>query len=254
MLDPGVTNKADLRQERWRALGAAGAARFPGTVGRIPNFVGAEDAARRLLDTDELRGAKVIKCNPDSPQRPVRRAALDAGITVIMAVPKLADRRCFWRLDPAKVDPWKASSIKGASELGEPVTEREVGRIDLIVTGCVAVGRDGARLGKGGGYSDLEYAVLRELGLVDASTPIATTVHPSQVVKGGVVPVEAHDISIDLFCTPTETVRTGRTLERPAGVLWDRLPDDKREAIPVLNDPALNDPALSRSGRTASRS
>ena len=52
-----MTSKADLRQERWRALSAAGAARFPGTLGRIPNFVGAEDAARRLLDTEELRGA-----------------------------------------------------------------------------------------------------------------------------------------------------------------------------------------------------
>ena len=142
-----------LRDERWRALKEAGAARFPGVRGRIPNFVGAEAAADRLAETEVFRRARVLKSNPDSPQRPVRHRALKAGKTVIMAVPRLTERACFIRLDPAQLDDlWKASSIKGASRVGERIREDEVGRIDLIVTGCVGVGRDGARLGKGGGY------------------------------------------------------------------------------------------------------
>ena len=39
--DPSA-KKRSLRRERWIGLSAAGAARFPGTFGRIPNFVGAE--------------------------------------------------------------------------------------------------------------------------------------------------------------------------------------------------------------------
>jgi 5-formyltetrahydrofolate cyclo-ligase len=35
-----------LRQEVWAALTAAHVARFPGAAGRIPNFTGAEAAAR----------------------------------------------------------------------------------------------------------------------------------------------------------------------------------------------------------------
>lgn len=66
------SDKQSLREARWQALQQAGAARFPGTRGRIPNFVG-------------------------------------------------------------------------------------------------------ARLGKGGGYSDLEYAMLRELDLVGAEVPIFST-------------------------------------------------------------------------------
>jgi 5-formyltetrahydrofolate cyclo-ligase len=229
------SSKAELREERWRALGAAGAARFPGARGRIPNFKGAEAAAARLAETEVFRAARVLKCNPDSPQRPVRHRALKAGKTVLMAVPKLAERACFWRIDPAALDdPWRASSIKGAGEFGEAVTEAEVGRVDLIVTGCVAVGDDGARLGKGGGYSDLEYAILRELGLVTADTPIATTVHPTQVLGAGRIPVEPHDISVDLFCTPERTVHVARELVRPEGVRWGALDDAKIAAIPVL--------------------
>jgi len=230
-------DKRQLRDERWRALKEAGAARFPGTKGRIPNFVGAEKAAERLADTELFRRARTIKSNPDSPQRPVRHAALKAGKTVIMAVPKLAERACFWRLDPAKLDDvWKASSIKGASAMAEQVREGEVGAIDLIVTGCVAVAPDGARLGKGGGYSDLEYAVLRELGLVSADTPIVTTVHSSQVLEGGAIPMDAHDISLDLFATEEALVHCERAYERPEGVDRAALPDEKLEAIPVLAD------------------
>ncbi len=232
-----MSDKQSLRVARWDALKAAGAARFPGTKGRIPNFVGAERAAERLAATELFQRARTIKCNPDSPQRPVRHAALKAGKTVIMAVPKLAERECFWRLDPAVIDDlWKASSIKGAAAIAEPVREDAVGAIDLIVTGCVAVAEDGARLGKGGGYSDLEYAVLRELGLVDADTPIVTTVHSSQVLAVGAIPMAAHDISLDAFGTESELVRCDRTYPRPAGVDRAVLSAEKLAAIPALVD------------------
>jgi len=230
-----VSAKDLLRDERWRALKEAGAARFPGVRGRIPNFIGAEAAADRLAETEVFERARVLKSNPDSPQRPVRHRALKAGKTVIMAVPRLTERACFIRLDPGRLDdPWKASSIKGASRMGERIREDAVGRIDLSVTGGVGAGEDGARLGKGGGYSDLEYAILRELSLVDADTPIVSTVHPTQVLPAGAIPVEPHDISLDLVCTPQSTLRFERTLPRPAGVDWDALDDEKIAAIPVL--------------------
>ncbi|MBO6933534.1 MAG: 5-formyltetrahydrofolate cyclo-ligase [Deltaproteobacteria bacterium] len=230
-----MSDKQTLRVARWEALQTAGAARFPGTKGRIPNFVGAEKAAAQLAATELFQRARTIKCNPDSPQRPVRHAALKAGKTVIMAVPKLAERECFWRLDPATLDDlWKASSIKGAAAVAEPIREDAVGTIDLIVTGCVAVAEDGSRLGKGGGYSDLEYAVLRELALVDADTPIVTTVHSSQVLAPGTIPMDAHDISLDLYCTEVGLTRCERVFARPEGVDRSILEDDKLGEIPAL--------------------
>jgi 5-formyltetrahydrofolate cyclo-ligase len=46
----------------------------------------------------------------------------------------------------------------------------------------VAVNRQGARIGKGGGFSDLEVAFLVEAGVIRPDTVLATTVHPLQVV------------------------------------------------------------------------
>ena len=231
-------SKQEIRQTAWAALRDAGAARFPGVEGRIPNFVGAEAAARRLAKTDEWKSADVLKCNPDSPQLPVRKLALEEGKIIYMAVPKLADADPFWRLDPDEltVKPHEAASIKGASRHGRPVSLGEMEDIDLIVCGCVAVERSGARLGKGGGYSDLEFAIATEAGLVGDETVVATTVHASQIFDEGTIPMTEHDFPLDLIVSPEEVMRTETTLGRPQGILEEHLDDSKREAIPVLGN------------------
>ncbi|MCO4770931.1 MAG: 5-formyltetrahydrofolate cyclo-ligase [Deltaproteobacteria bacterium] len=229
--------KTELRKRCWQALRDAGAARFPGVEGRIPNFVGAEAAAKRLAGHALFEGAATLKCNPDSPQRPVRHAALKAGKTVYMAVPKLAGAHPFLALDPAVIPPgklWEASSIKGADAHGVPVALDAMRPIDLIVTGCVGITRRGARLGKGGGYSDLEFALLREHQLIDENVPVVTTLHPSQLVPDGGVPMTPHDVPLDWIFLPEETVMCSRPFARPEGVLGDDLEPAKRDAIPVL--------------------
>ncbi len=232
-----MSRKADLRAACWQAIRDAGAARFPGVEGRIPNFVGAEAAAERLAATQAWAQAHVLKCNPDSPQRPIRHRALKEGKLVLMAVPRLRTEAPFLALDPSALDRgalWAASSAKGADVMGVPTSLEDVPPIDLIVTGCVGVTRQGARLGKGGGYSDLEYALLRELGRVHADTPVATSVHDCQVLPARTIPMLPHDVSLDVVVTATKTIRCKRDYERPQGVLWDSLDPEKQEAIPVL--------------------
>ena len=210
--------------------------RFPMPLhDRIPNFVGAEEAARRLTDLPEWQAARRIKCNPDAPQRAVRLAALRQGKTVVMAVPRLRAERCFLRLDPRELQGKlsQAATIKGASTLGVSVSPGEIGRIDLIVAGSVAVDSGGARLGKGGGYSDLEFALARAVGVVDETTPIVTTVHELQVVDD-TIPMTAHDVPLDVVVTPDRVIRTHRRRRKPAGIFWEALSDEQLAEMPAL--------------------
>ncbi len=232
-----LEHKAALRERVWTALEQAGASRFPGAEGRIPNFNGAEEAAERLRALDLWQSARRLKANPDSPQWPVRQRALEDGKTVYMAVPRLAEEPPFLLLDPDGIDtsPRRASSIKGASRNGQPVDVVDLEPVQLVVVGSVAVAPDGARLGKGGGFSDLEFAVAREAGLIAADAVVVTTVHPTQLLEAGELPMTSHDVAVDLVVTPDDVIDCrGGAYRRPSGILWDELTEDKIAAIPLL--------------------
>jgi 5-formyltetrahydrofolate cyclo-ligase len=230
-----VKTKDTLRKEIWSLLQQKKVARFPGAEGRIPNFIGAEACAQVLAGSAFWLDARVIKCNPDSPQRAIRRQALAEGKTIYVAVPRLRDEKPFIELDPRKLDcsPHTASSIKGAAQYGRPVTLDEVKRIDLIVCGSVAVNRQGARVGKGGGYSDLEFALLTQEKKIAPNTPIVTSVHPLQIIDEE-IPMTEHDIPLTAIVAPQEIIDIAPLFKRPKGIYWEMLPEEKIDAIPVL--------------------
>ncbi|MFB6347725.1 MAG: 5-formyltetrahydrofolate cyclo-ligase [bacterium] len=233
-----VEPKQKLREEVWETLEETGDDRFPGAQGRIPNFKGRSEAADRLTQTEEFQSASAIKINPDSPQTPVRERALEAGKILYMAVPKLRDRKCFLELDPDGMsgDPSDWSSIKGATQHGQPIHPSEMNSVDLIVTGAVAVDPEGHRLGKGGGYSDLEFAILVEYGLVPADVPILTTIHPVQELEPGRIPAGEQDLSLSGYSSPEKTRSIEAPLPRPEGLDRDRLTDEQLESIPIIQD------------------
>jgi 5-formyltetrahydrofolate cyclo-ligase len=229
--------KAALRDQVWSAMRAARVARFPGAEGRIPNFTGAEAAAELLRGTGFWRDAGTLKANPDSPQLPVRQRALEDGKTVYMAVPRLAEPEPFFALDPDQLteSPRKAASISGATRSAKRVMLAELTSVDLVVMGSVAVAEDGARLGKGGGFADLEFALATAAGLIGSRTVCVTTVHELQVLPAGTIPVTGHDVPVDVIVTPERVISCGSSHQRPsAGVCWTDLTEEKIAAIPLL--------------------
>jgi 5-formyltetrahydrofolate cyclo-ligase len=229
-------SKDQIRKAVWDRMEREGIESFPGARGRIPNFGGTAAAADRLAATEAWRLARALKCNPDAPQRPVRFRALRAGKTVFMAVPRLRELRCFVKLDPARIPSakWRdAASIAGSVRYGVPVHPRDVPGIDLVIAGSVAVNARGQRIGKGGGYSDLEWALGREFGFLKASTPVATTVHPVQVSDQD-LPVLTHDVTVNLIVTPEEVITVQPRPPKPRGVDRRLVTAEMLAAIPIL--------------------
>jgi len=227
--------KDEIRQKIRARLRLAGIARFPLVESGIPNFAGAERAAQLLCELPMWRRAKVVKINSDAPQLPLRRAALRDRKIVYLAVPHLRGERCFVELDPEKLGPriLRVSSLKGALRLGRLVPPHEMRAVDLIVCGSVAVTRQVARLGRGGGYCDLEYALLRTEGKIREYTPILTTVHPLQIIDER-VPMRGHDIPVDFLVTPGQVIAAPSLHPRPRGVIWEILHEERIRSIPLL--------------------
>ncbi len=225
--------KQAVRERVWALLEQERAA-LPGVRGRIPTFVGAEATADLLAKLAVWREAMIIKAVPDKAQLPVRARALAEGKLVYMAVPKLAEAQPFYLLDPATltVPAIEAASSRVAAITAHRVDVEEMQPVDLIVCGSVAVNREGVRLGKGAGYSDIEVALLQEAGLIGPDTTIVTTVHSLQVVSGD-LPEAEHDFRVDLIVTPDEIIECGPP-RRPRGLYWESLPQEMIAAIPAL--------------------
>ncbi len=206
-------DKAGARDHVWQRLRADGSAAFPFPIeGRIPNFRGAAEAAQRLLDHPTIAAAQRLKVNPDSPQRPLRERALAKGIELVIATPRLAGG--FRRLDPARIPAEAhrdAATLAGAERWGETIAVTDLPRVDAVIAGSVAVTRSGRRCGKGHGYGDIEYAILRELGYPPVA--VFTTVHPSQLVDD--FPSDAHDLPVSVIATPGETITVDDAPRRP---------------------------------------
>ncbi len=229
--------KAEIRQAVWRAMEEKGVSRPPKPiVERIPNFIGAEAACEKVSRLPEFLRASVIKINPDSPQTHARFLALSMGKILIMPTPRL--REGFLILDPRRIPRDRlreASTIRGSFIWGSGIRLRDIPKIDLVVVGSVAVNMKGARVGKGGGYADLEYGILRELGVVVESTPVITTVHDIQVLEIE-IPMEDHDLPVDVIATPSRVMRIERVYRKPRGMYWGRLDRKAYREIPVLQE------------------
>jgi 5-formyltetrahydrofolate cyclo-ligase len=233
--------KQAIRERVWTQLEAAGAA-VPGVAGYIPTFYGSDLAAARLATLAIWAAANVVKAVPDDAQLPVRRRALQDGKLLYMAAPRLASAKPFYLLDPqALPDPAaEAADSRTAARIAPAVDLGEMRPIDLVVVGSVAVNPDGARLGKGAGYSDLEIALLAEAGLIGDRTTIVTTVHENQVLDED-LPELDHDFRVDVIVTPEQVIWCGHP-KRPKGLDWHALRAEQIAAIPVLARRARTQP------------
>lgn len=236
--------KWSVRRTVWNYLEDNDLAEFPRPVHhRIPNFKGSDAAGQRLAQLPEFGAATVVKVNPDTPQKSVRVATLEAGKTLYVPQPRLRTG-FFSRIMPGQIPAGKfnfAATANGMKQLAQPMDLDDRTKIDIVVVGSSAVNpENGARIGKGEGFAELEYGMLRQLGLIDESTPVVCTVHDCQVVTENMPPpgkdMMKHDVPVDIIVTPTQTIRVdpAKRLPKPTGIYWDLLSREKLSQIRVL--------------------
>ncbi len=142
----------------------------------LPEFVAAE------------RVALYSPCRNEVHTETLFRRARDAAKAV--AYPRIRQRMLefVWVEDPAAMQP-------GAFGILEPATGEiaDVHDLDFLVIPGVAFGRQGYRLGYGKGYYD------RVLHGLDARAALVGLCYEFQLIEG--VPVEAHDVHMDLVVT-----------------------------------------------------
>ncbi|CAK9111488.1 5-formyltetrahydrofolate cyclo-ligase-like protein COG0212 (Protein CLUSTERS OF ORTHOLOGOUS GROUP 212) [Durusdinium trenchii] len=231
--------KWKIRQRIWDYMEENDIAANPRPVHhRIPNFVNAELTAKQVAALPEFQSAKWVKVNPDRPQSEVRATVLRSGKMLLVPQPRL--RTGFFSvLDPAKIPMDKygyACTQAGVVAFGEPIDLDAKLKVDMVIIGSVAVNpANGARIGKGEGFAELEYGMLRLMGAIDDTTPVVSCIHDCQLVDD--IPSEqllCHDVPVDIICTPTRTIRVPPSLPKPTGIYWDKLSPQKLGSILIL--------------------
>ena len=192
------TEKKRLREKIWKILEEKGVARFPFPLkDRVPNFEGSDKAAKLVTTLPEWKKVKIVFSNPDFAQQKVRELTLKEGKLLIMATPKLKEGYLEINPKDVKDKEEQASTIAGAFKFGKKI--KDLPKPDLIITGCVAVDKNGWRLGKGGGYGDREITRLtKEFGKI----PVITTVHDLQIIDK--IPHQEFDTKVNYIITPNK--------------------------------------------------
>ena len=190
---------AAIREAVWKRLRAVALpdTRFVYALSEfIPDFVGSEQLAERLVALPCYPGDGPVFVTPDNCLQDLRRSLIVAGRPLLQTI---AVAMGFHFTAPGSVPESEArfaATLDGAQLLAKPLSLdllRDLGPLEFVITGACAVDPNtGVRFGKGHGFFDTEWAILSELGLVNATTPVIICVHDCQVVDTGLSPSE-HD-------------------------------------------------------------
>ncbi|MHA1645684.1 MAG: 5-formyltetrahydrofolate cyclo-ligase [Candidatus Freyarchaeota archaeon] len=187
-------SKREVRRYVWDLMVRERVAAFPYPPhGRIPNFVGAEAAAKQIRKLDEYGRAECVFSPPDGVLIPFRRMVLRDGKILAYSTPHMKSFKMMKPGAPIRV------AIRDLVRGGELLTRS----VDVAVVGSVAVDMGGNRIGKGSGYGDRELAYLKKMNPELLS---GTLVHSKQVFEDLSHLAENHDIPVDFILTEKELI------------------------------------------------
>lgn len=205
----------------------------------IADFDGSEECARRVRSLDSYHTGETVFITPDNSTEALRAQAITDERPILMTTYGIV--RGFLLLEPGSVPAGQeayAATLDGMDHHARPVTLAQISSghpLRLLVTGGSAVSINGVRFGKGHGYFDLEWAILSEIGMVDAATEIACVAHDCQVVDEALLG-EDHDVPVDWIVTPTRSIHVDVPGRRAGRVRWEMLEHSSLAHVPPLQE------------------
>jgi len=195
-----MKSKEEIRNFIWKKMEKEGISNFPKPIfGRIPNFKGSVTACEKIREIKEYKTSKVVFSAPDSPLKGLREIVLLDGKILVVALPHIKDIVEIHERENYK----KAATIKGFEIYGKPLRNK----IDLIVQGSVAVDLKGNRIGKGKGYGDKEYEILKNRGFLRENVKVVTIVHEIQIFDDFSSLMRESDVKVDYIITEKRIIK-----------------------------------------------
>lgn len=203
----------------------------------IADYEGSEKSIKDLTELNIYRKANILFITPDNNLVKLREISVKDNKLIIM--PTYGIKRGFLTIQKDDVPTGQetfASTLDGMEKFARPISLEEIAKIkqlDLMVTGASIITHSGIRFGKGHGFFDLEWAMMREINVVNEETPIVAMAHDCQIVDMDLIPAD-HDTIVDYIITPTRTIHVSTKLQKPKKIDWNILPKEMRESIPPL--------------------
>lgn len=230
--------KLSFRLQTWDKLESMDQVVFPRPCKyRIPRFKGENEAVEKLAQLEAFQAAKVVKVNLDKAHERVRLEVIQSGKSLIAGTPGLKEAVFLLMRPPMEANKLAnrmAASRIGIRHLGSALDFTSGIKADLVVLGSVAVDKKGHRIGKGEGFTDLEYALLSKLGIIEPEAVIATVVHDLQVYEEFPENLfKPWDVPVDIIITPTQVIQIEKKLPRPV-LTWNLLSSRRVNDIPII--------------------
>jgi 5-formyltetrahydrofolate cyclo-ligase len=227
-----MKDKKNIRKEIWEQLRkvAKPDSRFHWNFHEfIPDYEGSKKACDLIRNLDLYQNASFVMITPDNNLEVLREYCIRDKKAFVMPTYGIVRGFKFVRRDdvPNGQEAF-ASTLDGIERFGKSVSLtdiQKIGKVDFMVTGASVVNMQGIRFGKGHGYFDLEWAMFREIGVVNEKTPIIAVVHECQVIDD---PIDAtpYDTIVDIIATPERIIQTKKVRTKPIGVDWPALNDE----------------------------
>jgi 5-formyltetrahydrofolate cyclo-ligase len=190
--------------------------------------------AEKLRSEEVYRKARRLFVTPDRALRQIRINCLLDGKQLVM--PSTGLREGFFLLKPHTIPFSKlglAATGLRLKEYGRRYDPQRDGRIDLLLTGAVAVDHDGRRLGSGAGFFDLTCSILAAERALTGEAYTAAVISRDQLT-GLTLPEDPWDVRMNGVLTIDGLQSARLTGQQIFRIHWDRLSADRIKKIQPL--------------------